>query len=605
MSLIHVIEVPRESGTTYSPIARLNVCSNVAGIATIDVVPAGAIEFPTEVALFAPAYESEISGVIRQSGTITVTITLNGVSDVVVIEVTALPYNILIGPETTLDYEGLPIIFNMVASCDRPDTTLTLSSTGVGITIPPTVYCDGSPVEFQVTVSNYGEFTVTGEYNGSSSTADIHSINDAIKLYLEADKDIYVEDPPVTFNMRVFCSRDGSVTLSATGTDVIIPDTVDVVLGIAEFPVTIGSTGLKVISAVYDVAYAECAIDVSEEAIVISLGEDRHVYYSGNDIIVTKTVYCNKEGLVNLTQTGTLVGMPTDVTIVGGVAEFDITVSSAGDTWIEAEKDSITTECRIISTAVPVVSSIGPDQSLFIRYQETLIPKLLLTSDRPVVVPITSTAGFPVSVTVDGSEEITGSITADGTYLVETPYDSATIIVTKEPNIVRIGPSSENEPTLHVSTNWPGVVTLTVVPDYGYTLPATVTVGSTLEADIEGIFVVHGTYVVTATFGAATDTCTAVYSNEDSEGCYVYGTLTDASGRPVRNATLTFKPIPVTQTIGPTILARTVKTAHTDRLGYFEIRVLRGSVLIVTCDILQYRKQITVPDQERVDLEDL
>jgi hypothetical protein len=149
------------------------------------------------------------------------------------------------------------------------------------------------------------------------------------------------------------------------------------------------------------------------------------------------------------------------------------------------------------------------------------------------------------------------------------------------------------------------VVTLTVVPDYGYTLPATVTVGTTLEADIEGTFVVHGTYVVTATFGAATDTCTAVYSNEDSEGCYIYGTLTDASGRPVRNATLTFKPIPTAQTIGSTILARTTKTARTDRLGAFEIRVLRGSQLIVTCDILQYRKQITVPDQERVDLEDL
>jgi hypothetical protein len=280
-------------------------------------------------------------------------------------------------------------------------------------------------------------------------------------------------------------------------------------------------------------------------------------------------------------------------------------VSSGGDTLIEAEKDSITTQCRVISTEVPIVSSIGPDQSLFIRYQETLIPKLMVSTDRPIVVPITSTAGFPVSTTVDGSEEITGSITVDGTYDVTTPYDSATIIVTKEPNVVRIGPNSENEPTLHVSTNWPGVVTLTVVPDYGYTLPATVTVGTTLEADIEGTFVVHGTYVVTATFGAATDTCTAVYSNEDSEGCYIYGTLTDASGRPVRNATLTFKPIPTAQTIGSTILARTTKTARTDRLGAFEIRVLRGSILIVTCDILQYRKQITVPDQERVDLEDL
>jgi hypothetical protein len=592
-----------EAPSSEQDVAMLHIYADRDGLATITCDVPGILDFPAT--LYVNEGTNVVSGDIVGAGVVNVTVELNGSTSVTPFTIDAIPLNLNIGPETTLDYEGLPITFKMIASCDHFDKTVNLSTTGVGITVPPTIYLNGAPVEFEVTVDGFGEYSVTGEVDGETSTADIHSINDAIKLYLEADRDIFTEDLPITFNMRVYCSRDGLVTLSSTGAGVVIPDTVNVVLGVAEFPVTIGSTGLKIISAVYDVAYAECAIDVDSEAVVISLGEDRHVYYSGNDIVVTKTVYCNKEGSINLTQSGTPVDMPATVTIVGGVAEFDITVSSGGDTMIEAEKDGVTTECRIISTAVPVESSIGPDQELFIRYQETLIPKLMVSTDRPIVVPITSTAGFPASVTVDGSEEITGSITTDGTYDVTTPYDSATIIVTKEPNVVRIGPNSENEPTLHVSTNWPGVVTLTVVPDYGYTLPATVTVGTTLEADIEGTFVVHGTYVVTATFGAATDTCTAVYSNEDSEGCYIYGTLTDASGRPVRNATLTFKPVPTAQTIGSTILARTTKTARTDRLGAFEIRVLRGSQLIVTCDILQYRKQITVPDQERVDLEDL
>jgi hypothetical protein len=541
MSLIHVIEVPRESGTTYSPIARLNVCSNVAGIATIDVAPAGAIEFPTEVALFAPAFESEISGVIKQSGTITVTITLNGVSDIVVIEVVALPYNISVGPETTLDYEGLPITFNMVASCDRPDTTLTLSSTGVGITIPPTVYCDGAPVEFPVTVSNYGEFTVTGEYNGSSSTADIHSINDAIKLYLEADKDIYVEDPPVTFNMRVFCSRDGEVTLSSTGANVIIPDHVDVILGVAEFPVTIGSTGLKVISAIYDVAYAECAIDVSEEAILISLGEDRHIYYNGDDITITKTVYCNKDGIVNLTQTGDLVNIPGSVLIVDGTAEFDIICSSGGTTLISAESEEevgVFTSCEIIIEEIPIVLSLGSDR-IFDNHFDPISFEMNVFCNRDGTVNLSSDhATVPETVVVTNGIG-TFNVICDEDSVITAEFggteDTCGIELNDPPSrVLYIGPdqtisweSSEDEPTkyiiLMVSSDFSGTVNLSS-SDPALVVPSSVVCGGKIYVTCE----TNGSCdaIVTATKGSLTSSCRIIVHDLGTGGCEDCGDCT-------------------------------------------------------------------------------
>ena len=671
--------------------ATIHIASDRAGTASIIVDPVGAILFPATVAISAPNFEADVSGTIIQVGTHTVYVTINGITDTVTIEVIALPNNVMIGPETSLDYEGLPITFNLVASCDRPNTLITLSSVGTGITLPdpPQVLVDGPPVEFPVTISNYGEFEVTGVYGLDSSTCHIHSINDAIKLYLEADRDIYVEDLPVTFNMRVFCSRDGTVTLSSTGTGMTIPDHIEVVLGMGEFSITIATAGLKIIGALFDATYTECALDVSEEAILISLGEDRHVYYNGTDITITKTVYCNKDGLVTLTQTGDVVDIPSDVTIVDGTAEFDIICHGAGTTLIEAEMLGVPTQCQIIvseavitlslgtdrsfdflvdpitfnmniycsrdgmatitsdhATIVPAnvniingigtfsvtctetsvitanfatasdtcnitvnyistLSDIGPDQELFLRYQQTLTPKLMVTSNRPATIPITSAAGFPASVTVDGTEEITGSITAEGTYPVTTPYDSTTIIVTKEPNVVRIGPDATNEPVLHVSTNWPGVVTLLVAPDYGYTLPVSVTVDSTLEADVVGEFLVFGDYVVTATFGASTDTCEVSYVTDDTTGCYVTGTIKDMGGQPVRDAEVVFKPVPVTQTLTSGILSRSAKIARTARDGTFSIRLLRGSTVIAVCDKISLRKTFTVPDQATVDIEDV
>lgn len=610
MALIHVIAVPQSAGVAYSPIARLNVCADREGIATIAVAPPGAIDFPIECVLNAPTYETEIAGLITQAGIHTVTVTMNGQSDTVEVEVIALPNNVMIGPETSLDYEGLPITFNLIASCDRPNTLITLSSVGTGITLPdpPQILVDGPPVEFPVTVSNYGEFEVTGAYGLDSSTCYIHSINDAIKLYLEADRDIHTKDLPITFNMRVFCSRDGTVTLSSTGTGVTIPDHIEVVLGMGEFPVAISTDGIKIISALYDTAYTECALSISEEAFLISLGEDRHLYYNGDDLTITKTVFCNKDGAVNLTQTGTVVSMPASVTVVDGKAEFDIVCSTYGNTFIIAEsteEPGVTVSCEIIVTDVPITSKIGPEQTLIIRYQETLVPKLMITSSRAATIPITSTAGFPTTVVVSGTAEITGSITAEGTHLVETPYDDTTITVTKEPNIVRIGPDATNEPVLHVSTNWPGVVTLTVVPDYGYTVPPTVTVGSTLEVDVPGEFLVFGDYVVTATFGDATDTCEVSYVTDDTTGCYITGTLTDLGGQPVRDAEVVFKPVPVTQTLTTGILSRSAKIAHTARDGTFSIRLLRGSNVIAICDKISLRKTFTVPDQETVDIEDV
>ena len=533
MALIQVIAVPQSAGIAYSPIARLNVCADRAGIATITVVPGGAIDFPASCVLNAPTFETEIAGNINQAGIHTVTVTMNGVSDTVEVEVIALPNNVMIGPETSLDYEGLPITFNLVASCDRPNTLIQLSSTGTGITLPdpPQVLVSGPPVEFPVTVSNYGEFEVIGAYNGNSSTCYIHSINDAIKLYLEADRGIHTKDLPVTFNMRVFCSRDGTVTLSSTGTGVTVPDHIEVVLGMGEFPITISAEGTKIISALYDTAYSECALNVTEEAFLLSLGEDRHLYYNGTDITITKTVYCNKEGFVNLTQSGTLVDIPATVMIVDGTAEFDIIVSGGGNTFINAEVDGITTQCEIIVSEIPIVLSLGADR-VFDNYFGPITFTMDVFCSRDGMVNLSSdNATIPATVIVSGG---IGSFSAicDETSVITAEFggtvDECLVTLNLPPSrVLYVGPdqtiswtSSEETPVkyiiLMVATDFAGTVALSS-SDPALVVPASVVCDGRLfvTCETEG----GCDAIVTASKDGVTSTCRIIVADTGTGGC--------------------------------------------------------------------------------------
>ncbi len=538
MALIHVIAIPQSAGTAYSPIARLNVCADRPGIATITVDPVGAIDFPASCVLNAPTYETEIAGTIVQAGIHTVTVEMNGQSDTVEVEVIALPNNVVISPETTLDYEGLPITFNLIASCDRPNTLITLSSVGTGITLPdpPQVLVDGPPVEFPVTINGYGEFEVIGTYGVDSSTCYIHSINDTINLYLEADRGIYIEDLPVTFNMRVFCSRDGEVTLFSTGDGVTIPDHVDVVSGVAEFEVIIASEGLKIISAVFDTAYAECALNVTEEAFLLSLGEDRHAYYQGNDVTITKTVFCNKEGLVVLTQTGTVVDIPDNVTIIDGVAEFDIVCSSGGSTLIGAEsalEPGVVTHCEIIITEIPIVLSLGADR-VFNNHFDPITFMMDVYCNRDGTVNLTSdNATIPATVIIsDGLGQF--EVTCDETAVITAEFggveDECNITLNDPPSrVLYIGPdqtitweSSEDDPVkyviLMVSSDFEGTVNL-ASSDPNFVVPVSVECSGKIyvTCETEG----ECDAIVTATKGALTSSCHIIVHDEGEGGCAV------------------------------------------------------------------------------------
>lgn len=603
MATIQIYSIPQAAGSIYSNVARLHIYTNYIGPATISVNPSGAILFPAIINI--TQYETEIEGEIKQFGTHTVTVTANGVSDTVEVEVLQLPNNIYVGPEIHGYYDGNPITFQMVANCDRPNTTLNISTTGAGITAPSTVYCDGAIATFNITISNYGNYSITASYDSEQYTNYIYIENIPVQLYLEAPKNIYIEDLPVTIQMRAFCSRDGIVTLSSSGTGVIIPDHIEIVNGSAVFDATFSQSGIKIISAVYGDTYAETSIVINEEAIVISLGEDRHVQYRGEDITITKTVYCNKEGIVFLS--GELVDIPDFVVISNGKATFDITVHSDGEFLITAahEKDvSITTTCKIISELIPIRLSLGEDRTHYVIGEESLtIPMnvycnwdgtVLLSSDYATVPPSVNVVnGFSsFNATCNRSSIITAQFL--------NTIDTCNIQFIQRPSIVKIGPNGTNINQLQIVTNRPGVVYLSTNPIYGYEIPSSVVIDDSLEATVTATLREYGNYVVTAIFGAASDSCTIEYPNPDHIFCRVYGTMLYANGKPVRNEPIIFEPKYDEQFISGKLVKIDKVVVRTDMYGKFSAKLYRGSKVIING-----QKIVTIPDQESIDYKDL
>ena len=137
----------------------------------------------------------------------------------------------------------------------------------------------------------------------------------------------------------------------------------------------------------------------------------------------------------------------------------------------------------------------------------------------------------------------------------------------------------------------PGTYVVTCVPPA--IVPDTVTVGVTEKAPLACTFTSIGTYVITVD----TDTCTV---NVDTDKCLVYGTIVDVLGNPLRNSEITFSP----ESTGTemSILAATVYTNH---LGYFAIKILRDITCVIHAKGAAYKKLVTIPDANSVDIKDL
>jgi hypothetical protein len=152
-----------------------------------------------------------------------------------------------------------------------------------------------------------------------------------------------------------------------------------------------------------------------------------------------------------------------------------------------------------------------------------------------------------------------------------------------------------NTATLMVCSDAEGTVTITSVPPA--THDDTVTIGATLKEDFTVRFGYIGTYVITATKGVDTDTCTV---NVDTDKCLVHGTIVDVLGNPLRNSEVTFSP----ESNG-TEMSILAATAYTNHLGYFAIKILREITCVIHAKGAAYKKLVTIPDANSVDIKDL
>jgi len=87
--------------------------------------------------------------------------------------------------------------------------------------------------------------------------------------------------------------------------------------------------------------------------------------------------------------------------------------------------------------------------------------------------------------------------------------------------------------------------------------------------------------------------------------CTVYGQIVDATGEPLQNANVYFRPIVSSQIIDGSALALSAAIARTDVNGEFAIELVRLAQVLVVIESTAYRKNITIPDQSSADIKDL
>jgi len=93
--------------------------------------------------------------------------------------------------------------------------------------------------------------------------------------------------------------------------------------------------------------------------------------------------------------------------------------------------------------------------------------------------------------------------------------------------------------------------------------------------------------------------------NSLPETCIVYGQIVDATGEPVQNTNIYFRPVTTSQIIDGSALSLSAVITRTDVNGEFAIELIRGAQVVVVIEATAYRKSITIPDQSSVDIKDL
>jgi hypothetical protein len=230
------------------------------------------IDFPASVSV--NEGKNQVAGEIIGSGTCNVTVTLNGVTDTTQFTIEGITTYVGISPDTTVAWDGSTVDIPLSASCDRLDTTVTLSSSSADLVVPASVYVNGPPVDFVAAASSYGNFVVTGEYDGNTGTADI-TVTDG--RFVSISPDTIINELDATVYLTVEGSCPGTVALSvAPATGLTVPPTVTLSAGELrkEIACTVVALGDYVITAQFLTKTDTCTVGITEVPVLVRIGPD-------------------------------------------------------------------------------------------------------------------------------------------------------------------------------------------------------------------------------------------------------------------------------------------------------------------------------------------
>lgn len=90
--------------------------------------------------------------------------------------------------------------------------------------------------------------------------------------------------------------------------------------------------------------------------------------------------------------------------------------------------------------------------------------------------------------------------------------------------------------------------------------------------------------------------------------CTLIGKIVGANGQPMQTIAVRARPVSqrnATIVVDDAIVSEAAIETQTDVNGGFSLTLVRGLQVVVTCDVIGFSKQVTIPDAASVDLKDL
>ena len=265
---------------------------------------------------------------------------------------------------------GVPVPVELVAKdasgrlVPNYSGTITLTSTDPNVVLPKTITFDHGVAIFPVTFKMAGPQSLTATDNSTpalSVTANttVAAPIVATQLAMHLPKNVPNGVPvPVELTARDASGRlvpnySGTITLTSTDPNVVLPKTITFDHGVAIFPVTFKTAGPQSLTAT-DNSTPALSVTVSTTVAAPLVATQLAMHMPQNapkgvpvpvELVAEDAsghLVPNYSGTITLTSTDPNVVLPKTITFVDGVAIFEVTFNTAGPQSLTATDDSAT-----------------------------------------------------------------------------------------------------------------------------------------------------------------------------------------------------------------------------------------------------------------------